>query len=122
MSDAKRVTLTTATSRDGDLPVSGYEIHMGRTTGPDCSRAWLQVGPRAEGAASADGRVLGSYLHGLFSSDPFRARFLSSLGYDSHSHYDAGVEQALDALADHLEQHIDLDQLLSLATEVPRPD
>jgi adenosylcobyric acid synthase len=122
MSDAKRVTLTTATSRDGDLPVSGYEIHMGRTTGPDCSRAWLQVGPRAEGAASADGRVLGSYLHGLFSSDPFRARFLSSLGYDSHSHYDAGVEQALDALADHLEQHIDLEQLLSLATEVPHPD
>ncbi|WP_083097895.1 cobyric acid synthase [Pseudophaeobacter leonis] len=120
MSDEKRVTLTTATSRDGDLPVSGYEIHMGRTTGPDCSRAWLQVGARAEGAASADGRVLGSYLHGLFSSDPFRARFLSSLGYDSHSQYDAGVEQTLDALADHLEQHIDLELLLSLATEVPR--
>ncbi len=119
MSDEKRVTLTTAISRDGDLPVSGYEIHMGRTTGPDCSRAWLQVGPRAEGAASADGRVLGSYLHGLFSSDPFRARFLSRLGYDSHSHYDAGVEQALDALADHLEHHIDLELLLSLATEVP---
>ena len=122
MSDEKRVTLTTATSRDGDLPVSGYEIHMGRTTGPDCRRAWLQVGARAEGAASADGRVLGSYLHGLFSSDPFRARFLSSLGYDSRSHYDAGVEQALDALADHLEHHIDLELLLSLASEVPRPD
>jgi adenosylcobyric acid synthase len=119
MSDDKRVTLTQATSQDGNLPVSGYEIHMGRTTGPDCGRAWLQVGERPEGAASADGRVLGSYLHGLFSSDPFRARFLSTLGYDSHSQYDAGVEQALDDLADHLEHHIDLKLLLSLATDVP---
>lgn len=118
MSDEKHVTLTQATSRDGDLPVRGYEIHMGRTTGPDCTRAWLQVGDRPEGAASADGRVLGSYLHGLFGSDPFRARFLTTLGYDSHSHYDAGVEQALDALADHLEKHLDIERLLSLATEV----
>ena len=91
---------------------------MGRTTGPDCTRAWLQVGDRPEGAASADGRVLGSYLHGLFGSDPFRARFLTTLGYDSHSHYDAGVDQALNALAEHLEKHLDIERLLSLATEV----
>lgn len=119
MAGEKRVTLTQASSVAGDLPVSGYEIHMGRTSGPDCDRAWLRIGDRLEGAASADGRVLGSYLHGLFASDGFRANFLSGLGYASDSAYDAGVEDTLDALADHLEQHMDLDQLLALSARVP---
>ncbi|MGR3623884.1 cobyric acid synthase [Pseudophaeobacter sp.] len=118
MAGEKRVTLTQASSVAGDLPVSGYEIHMGRTSGSDCDRAWLRIGDRLEGAASADGRVLGSYLHGLFASDGFRANFLSGLGYASDSAYDAGVEDTLDALADHLEQHMDLDQLLALSARV----
>lgn len=119
MAGDKRVTLTEATSIDGALPVSGYEIHMGRTTGPDCDRAWLRVGNRPEGATSADGRVRGSYLHGLFSADAFRAQFLAELGHSSHADYDAGVDATLDALADHLEQHMDLDQLLSLSAPIP---
>lgn len=121
MAGEKRVTLTDATSLAGNLPVSGYEIHMGRTSGPDCARAWLRVGDRAEGAASPDGRVRGSYLHGLFSADAFRAQFLADLGHVGHADYDAGVEETLDALADHLEQHMDLDQLLSLSAPIPSP-
>jgi adenosylcobyric acid synthase len=120
MANDKRVTLTEAVTRDSGLPVSGYEIHMGRTEGPDCARAWLTIGERPEGAASADGRVKGSYLHGLFSSDRFRASVLESLGYASQPGYDDGVEATLDALADHLERYMDLDQLLTLAQPVVR--
>jgi adenosylcobyric acid synthase len=119
MAGHKRVTLTDATTRQGNLPVRGYEIHMGRTNGPDCARAWLDIQGRPEGAASADGRVKGSYLHGLFSADSFRADVMQSLGHDSLPGYDDGVDATLDALADHLEQHMDLDQLLTLAQEVP---
>ncbi|KIC35442.1 cobyric acid synthase [Leisingera sp. ANG-M7] len=118
MAGEKRVTLTEAVTRDGNLPVSGYEIHMGRTTGADCARAWLSIDGRAEGAASADGRVKGSYLHGLFSEDAFRASVLASLGAESQAGYEDGVEEVLDALADHLERYMDLDQLLELAQEV----
>ncbi|CAM3844494.1 cobyric acid synthase [Phaeobacter inhibens] len=118
MAGEKRVTLTEAVTRDGDLPVSGYEIHMGRTNGADCARAWLDIDGRAEGAVSADGRVRGSYLHGLFSSDAFRASVLSGLGHESIAGYDDGVEATLDALADHLEDCMDLDALLALAEPV----
>lgn len=120
MAGDKRVTLTEATTRSGGLPVSGYEIHMGRTTGADCARAWLDIAGRPEGAASADGRVRGSYLHGLFSADAFRASVLASLGHASLPGYEDGVDETLDALADHLERYMDLGRLLELAQPVAR--
>ncbi len=119
MAGQKQVTLRTATALPGGEEVSGYEIHMGRTDGPDCGRAWLQIENRPDGAASANGRVRGSYLHGIFSSDAFRASYLAQLGVTSQTAYEDGVEQVLDDLADHLEQHMDLDLLLSLA-QAPR--
>ncbi|AZV79150.1 cobyric acid synthase [Parasedimentitalea marina] len=118
MAGEKKVALRQAHTIDGNTPVSGYEIHMGRSEGPDCTRAWLNVEGRPEGAVSADGRVRGSYLHGLFSSDPFRAKFLADLGAESSIGYDDGVEATLDDLADHLERYMDLDQLLELAKPV----
>ncbi len=95
-------------------PVRGYEIHMGRTTGPDCARPFGMM-PDPDGAISADGRVMGSYLHGLFSDDGFRAAFLARLGAPSTPGYEAGVDQALDDLADHLETHLDVGGLLAVA-------
>lgn len=95
-------------------PVRGYEIHMGRTTGSDCARPFGMM-PDPDGATSADGRVMGSYLHGLFSDDGFRAAFLARLGAPSAPGYEAGVDQALDDLADHLETHMDVGGLLAVA-------
>ncbi|MCH8466525.1 MAG: cobyric acid synthase [Roseinatronobacter sp.] len=95
---------------------SGYEIHIGRSTGPDCARPFAQVGGVKEGAISPCGRVTGSYLHGMFGDDGFRAAYLAGLGIEpSGLRYGAGVETALDALADHLETHLDCDALLALA-------
>ncbi|WP_282153718.1 cobyric acid synthase [Ruegeria atlantica] len=119
MAGKKQVTLTSARALGGGEPVSGYEIHMGRTEGPDCARAWLEVEGRPEGAANASGRIRGSYLHGIFSSDAFRASYLSQLGVASDLAYEDGVEDTLNALADHLEQNMDLDRLLALA-ETPK--
>ena len=59
--------------RSGE-PVRGYEIHMGRTAGPGLARPMLRDGAAADGAVSADGRVMGCYLHGILAADGFRAR------------------------------------------------
>ncbi len=112
----KRLALSNATYIPTNDAVTGYEIHIGQTEGPDCDRAWLSLDGRGEGATSPDGRVMGCYLHGLFSADAFRSAFLRNLGKTVTQHdYAAGVETTLDALADHLESHMDIDQLLRLA-------
>ncbi|MBI1219219.1 MAG: cobyric acid synthase [Rhodobacteraceae bacterium] len=97
----------------------GYEIHIGRTTGPDRDRGWIVLEDGPEGAASADGRVRGSYLHGIFAADGFRRDELRRIGASAEGpDYEAEVERTLDALADHLTQHLDLTALLALAAPV----
>jgi len=112
MSPDKRLTRISGRARG--VPVEGYEIHMGRTTGPDCARPFAHI-PEADGAVSADGRVAGTYLHGLFAGDAFRAAWLGQLGITSALAYAPEVEGVLDDLARHLEAHLDLDRLFALA-------
>jgi adenosylcobyric acid synthase len=97
--------------------VHGYEMHVGKTDGPALGGPFLTLTGRPEGAVSADGRVLGCYLHGLFAADGFRHAFLSRLKLRAVSGlaYEAEVESTLDGLADHLETHLDLDGLLAAA-------
>ena len=106
--------LTRVQGRALGQPVEGYEIHMGRVQGPDCARPLAHI-PEPEGATSADGRVTGTHLHGLFAGDAFRAAWLARLGAPSTPGYGAGVEAVLDRLAAHLETHLDLDRLFALA-------
>jgi adenosylcobyric acid synthase len=96
-------------------PISGYEIHLGRSAGEDCGRPFLTIDSRADGATSADGLVAGTYVHGLFASDAFRQAFLAGLGARSIASYEAEVEAVLDALAGHLATHLDLDAILAIA-------
>ena len=97
-------------------PFSGYEMHIGRTRGPDCARPLLRFADgREDGAISRDGRVMGAYAHGLFADDAQRAAWLATLGGASDLSYDLTVERTLDELAAHLARHIDLDALLGLA-------
>lgn len=116
MRPAKHLTLSDGRHPASGAPVSGYEIHIGETEGPDRARGWLEVGGRPEGAASADGKVRGSYLHGVFGSDLFRAAYLAEIGGRSEMvGYDDGIEHVLDRLSDHLEHNLDLDAFLALA-------
>jgi adenosylcobyric acid synthase len=118
MQPEKRLALSAARHVSTGARLHGYEIHIGETTGPDCARAPFDVAGRREGAMSANGRVTGSYLHGLFSADEFRSWYLEQLGGGSSDlAYTASVEETLDALAHHLETFLDLDRLLDLAKE-----
>jgi adenosylcobyric acid synthase len=96
--------------------VDGYEMHMGRTTGPDAERPLLMLDGAPEGAQSTDGRIVGSYLHGLFAADDYRRKFLmrwgATAGIDS---FTAAVETILDRLAEHLAAAIDLPRVLDIA-------
>ena len=115
----ERKQLTKATGRElkTQASVRGYEMHIGRTSGPDTCRPMLELDGRPDGAVSSDGKVMGCYLHGLFAADPFRRSFLHRIhaGAISTEAYETLVEQTLDALADHLEQHIKIDRLLAVA-------
>lgn len=95
-----------------------YEIHLGRTEGADTLRAPFKVGERPEGAASSDGRVIGSYLHGVFSADAVRAACLGAVAgarLSSGLFYEDDVEATLDRLAAHLQEHLDIEAILALA-------
>lgn len=100
--------------------VKGYEMHMGRTTGPDTARPWLTLSDgRVDGAISADGRVMAGYLHGIFAANDFRHGFLARLrdGRTFDTDYDARIDQALNGLAAHLEKHMDLDGFIIIAKQ-----
>ena len=112
----KRLVETEGAEIASGAPVRGYEMHLGVTTGPGLARPMLDLGGRPDGAVSADGRVAGCYLHGLFASDPFRRAFLGRLGIEAGAvAYDAMIERVLDGLADHLERHLDVAALLGAA-------
>jgi adenosylcobyric acid synthase len=111
MTPEKHVSMVEAVHLASGAVVSGYEIHIGSTEGADRARPMFSVAGQPEGAISPDGQVAGSYLHGLFSADSFRAAWLGESGLA----YGAAVEAALEALADHIEAHLDIDALLGMA-------
>ncbi|MFB2551725.1 cobyric acid synthase [Ensifer soli] len=117
MQAEKAVRNVEAWSLEHDVPLSGYEIHLGKTQGPDTTRAPVRIGHRPDGATSADGRVTGTYLHGIFASDAYRAALLASFGIRAGGgNYRAAVDAALDEIAAALERVLDrrwLDTLLS---------
>jgi len=116
MTPQKTVTRVTASHAATGEPIEAYEIHIGVTEGEDRARPFALLDGAPEGAVSGDGRVQGSYLHGLFASDSFRKVFLARMDIPAtNMHYRANVESTLDALADHIEHHLDVEGLLAAA-------
>ncbi len=95
--------------------VTGYEIHVGVSTGPDTQRPMIDIDGRAEGAINSRGNVEGTYVHGLFSNDRFRGEWLKRIRHDADCslNYEATVERELDALAAGIEANVDVDALLA---------
>ena len=115
LSGDKRLEAVSGESFDR-VSLSGYEMHIGRTIGLDCSRPFSTISDSPEGAMSADGRIFGTYIHGLFSDDRQRSAWLTRLGASPSSlDYEANVDAILDRLAAHMERHLDLTGLLRLA-------
>ncbi len=115
MAGEKSTQLVHGNSLQCQASVTGYEIHMGRTTGPDTKRPLLTIDSRVDGATNVRGNIQGTYVHGIFSSDDYRAWWLDTLitGSASQLHYDDEVEFELDALADGLEESLQIDALLA---------
>jgi adenosylcobyric acid synthase len=112
----KRLEPVRGTTNDRAL-FAGYEMHMGVTEGPDCARPFARLADGSpEGAVSPDGRVIGTYVHGLFTDDRQRAAWLTRFAAGGAAiAYDDLIERTLDSLAAHLAAHLDLDRLLKLA-------
>lgn len=114
MAPEKTVRNSTAHSLEFDAVLSGYEIHLGITEGSDCARPSVTIDGRPDGALSADGRIMGTYLHGLFGSDAYRQRLLASFGIEGEGQsYAARVDEALDEVAADLERQLSADWLRS---------
>ncbi len=117
MESTKRLEMVQGHLAESNVPVAGYEMHMGLTTGPDAARPFaLLDGNLPDGARAPSGQVAGTYLHGLFAGDVLRRHVLAQLGAGPSSlSYDAMVNTVLDRFADHLEAHLDCDALWRIA-------
>jgi adenosylcobyric acid synthase len=106
--------------------MTGYEIHMGRTTHLATPRPFARIFRRGEtsvniedGSVSVDGRILGTYLHGIFDNARFRETYLNRIRLEKGlpprrgSHKMPQVDP-FDHLADHLEQHLEVKQLMDI--------
>ncbi|HEX4148084.1 MAG TPA: cobyric acid synthase [Pirellulales bacterium] len=106
---------------DSGTAVQGYEIHMGCTQGADDARPLFRIderhGMRAEGydgLASPDGRVWGTYLHGLFDNEAFRHWWLARLRPEAAAAdlaWNSAHENRFDTLAAAVRNSIDVAQL-----------
>jgi adenosylcobyric acid synthase len=96
-------------------PVQGYEIHMGESHGLALARPAFEIGGRGEGAASEDGQIIGTYLHGVFDDGAACAALLRWAGLLSEHRMDTAAlrEASLDRIADAAEPL--LARLLELA-------
>jgi adenosylcobyric acid synthase len=116
LSSEKRLKPVHGHTSDGQ-PFSGYEMHMGMTRGRDCARPFARLADGSpEGAMSAEGRVMGTYIHGLFANDRQRSAWFSRLGGGSSVlAYNALIDETLDRLAVHIAAHVDLARLFTLS-------
>ena len=103
-------------ARGGD-GFTGYEMHLGVTTGPGLERPFLiHDDGRRDGAVSADGRIAGTYVHGLFQRGAARGALLAELGADGvQGDYPLEIDKALDEIAQALAQSLDINAIARIA-------
>jgi adenosylcobyric acid synthase len=113
----KTLSPVRAASAEGLGNVTGYEMHMGVTTGQATARPMLDIGGRGDGAVAEGGAVSGCYVHGLFAADGFRHAFLNRMRARAPgvSDFEASVDAALDEIAVALEAELDIEGLLAAA-------
>lgn len=123
LTDDKALREVQGTLMNDQLSFRGYEMHIGRTDGPATQSPFLAFSDgRRDGAVTADGLVAGCYVHGLFADDGLRTHWLRDLGATTSGlAYEADVDATLDALAAHLERHVDVDRILALASQPAPP-
>ena len=118
----------TAVTEDGlfaptkGMRVTGYEIHMGQSRGDDIRPAFVVNSGGVtypDGAISEDGRIIGTYLHGLFDNYEFRCAFLDNLrrqkGLPSLTRQALlNRQQQYDKLAEIVRNNLDMDRIYTI--------
>jgi adenosylcobyric acid synthase len=101
----------------GEPRFAGYEMHVGQTTGVGASRPMLRFSDGStDGGVSADGRIAGCYVHGLFGVTEARAALVAAIGAaPSLDDHNARVDAALDEIAGELERCLDIAALAAVA-------
>lgn len=121
MAPEKTVRNTDARSAVYDVALSGYEIHLGVSQGADCARPMAVIDGRPDGAVSSDGKVSGTYLHGLFDSDSYRAKLLAEFGIrGGETNFRLDVDRALDEIADDLDRLVGFERLMNIPALIGR--
>lgn len=101
--------------------VAGYEIHMGVTRGPALDRPALDLNGRRDGALSEDGRILTTYVHGLFDEPQACAALLAWAGLERAEGVDLRSlrAQSIDRVADAIAEHLDVERLFARTLVAP---
>ena len=118
----KQLHNVTGTLLTNGSEISGYEIHAGITTGHDLERPFVQLDNRTDGAISADGNIIGTYLHGLFESSQACQHLLTWAGLkdSQNKDYHQRREDDINRLADAVEKNLDMsliNKLLNIDTD-----
>ncbi|HEY5604260.1 MAG TPA: cobyric acid synthase [Gammaproteobacteria bacterium] len=99
-----------------NVPVAGYEIHAGTTTGPALHKPAIYLQHKHDGAISADNQIMGTYVHGLFDSPQARTSLLRWAGLSAVEtlDYQQLLESNIEKLADTVDQYVDTARVLEL--------
>lgn len=112
-----------------DKIIEGYEIHMGQTELGEKAESFLTIESRLnesvqvlDGAISEDGKVFGTYIHGIFDDLEFTRSFLNQIRQEkgledvenSVESFDAFKEKEYDRLADVVRKHVDMDKVYDI--------
>ncbi len=102
-----------------EAPVHGYEIHCGISRGEALRRPAVKLAHGDDGAVSDDGRILGTYLHGLFEAPQACAALLRWAGVARPQAIDQAMlrERAIDRIADAVEEHLDMRRIVALLSD-----
>lgn len=115
MQDTKKIVKVSALHLESRLKFDGFEIHLGKTFGPDCENPFSKINGRSDGAISKNGLVMGSYVHGMFKNNLFRSFFLNKiLGIQSNYNYQENLDKALDEFSRLIDKNIQVNKLLNL--------
>ncbi len=116
----KTLTRATCAHIESGLPVHGYEIHHGKSSGANVEPVLRMGSGSIDGAKSQDGKIWGTYLHGIFDADEFRRWFIDRLrqrrGLEPKRKVMAiyDLEPALDRLADAVRKSLDMERIYGI--------
>lgn len=122
MTPDKQLRAVTGSDAVSGARISGYEMHLGVSTGPAIAQPMIRFDNGiTDGAVSPDGRISGCHVHGLFNDAEFRTAFLNTLGARSSGEdYSLRVEQSLDAIAQTLANTLNIEALCTIANIIPK--